>query len=232
MTDDDPADDWTEPGVFRSAPDVYRIPLPLPQDGLRAVNVYAVADADGWTLIDSGWALDEARDLLEAALKALGSGFGDVRRFLVTHAHRDHYTLASVLRREYGTQVLLGRGEEPNLDVMHDAARKPGDADAPRLVRSGAHELARQVRDTPWPVPDIAQWEYPDEWIADRAVLEVGAGPAQGVGGGRGVGAPLPPAPRGRPGGGGPPAGGDRDPWPHPRAPRVRRRRVGPDVRR
>ncbi|WP_308253006.1 hypothetical protein [Pseudonocardia sp. ICBG601] len=32
------------PGVFRSAPGVYRIPLPLPQDGLRAVNVYALAD--------------------------------------------------------------------------------------------------------------------------------------------------------------------------------------------
>lgn len=176
VTDDDPAGDWTAPGVFRSAPDVYRIPLPLPQDGLRAVNVYAVADTDGWTLIDSGWALDEARDLLEAALKALGSGFGDVRRFLVTHAHRDHYTLASVLRREYGTRLLLGRGEEPNLAVMHDMARKPGDADSPRLARAGAHELARQVRESPWPAPDLAQWDYPDEWIDDRAVVEVGEG--------------------------------------------------------
>ena len=72
MTDDDPADDWTEPGVFRSAPDVYRIPLPLPQDGLRAVNVYVLPagpeSADGCVLIDSGWALAEARTPLEQSL--------------------------------------------------------------------------------------------------------------------------------------------------------------------
>ena len=36
------AGDWTRPGVYRCAPDVYRIPLPLPMDGLRAVNVYAI----------------------------------------------------------------------------------------------------------------------------------------------------------------------------------------------
>ena len=33
---------WTEPGTFEVAPGVYRIPLPLPNDGLRAVNVYAL----------------------------------------------------------------------------------------------------------------------------------------------------------------------------------------------
>lgn len=176
MTDDDPAGDWTAPGVFRSAPDVYRIPLPLPQDGLRAVNVYAVADSDGWTLIDSGWALDEARDLLEAALKALGSGFGDVRRFLVTHAHRDHYTLASVLRREYGTRVLLGRGEEPNLDAMHALQRTASDSDVSRLNRAGARELAEKIAAHPWTPPELDQWGYPDEWLDDRAVIEVGEG--------------------------------------------------------
>ena len=54
VTDDDPDGDWTAPGVYRSAPGVHRIPLPLPHDGLRAVNVYALPDGDGWTLIDSG----------------------------------------------------------------------------------------------------------------------------------------------------------------------------------
>ncbi|MGH3629143.1 MAG: MBL fold metallo-hydrolase, partial [Sciscionella sp.] len=32
---------WEEPGAFPVAPGVHRIPLPLPNDGLRAVNVYA-----------------------------------------------------------------------------------------------------------------------------------------------------------------------------------------------
>ncbi len=174
VTDDDPAGDWTASGVFRCAPDVYRIPLPLPQDGLRAVNVYAVADADGWTLVDSGWALDEARDLLEGALKALGSDFGDVRRFLVTHAHRDHYTMASVLRREFGARVLVGAGERPNFEAMHESDHRPGSTDAARLRRSGADEIADFILNHPWPEPDRTHWENPDEWVADRAVIELG----------------------------------------------------------
>ena len=38
--------DWLEPGAHRVAPGVHRIPLPLPNDGLRAVNVYAIEDGD------------------------------------------------------------------------------------------------------------------------------------------------------------------------------------------
>ncbi len=59
------------------APNLYRIPLPLPlpADGLRAVNVYAARDGDGLVLVDSGSALAEARELLEQAINALDCGF-------------------------------------------------------------------------------------------------------------------------------------------------------------
>ncbi|MFP5071074.1 MBL fold metallo-hydrolase [Pseudonocardia nantongensis] len=174
VIDDDPALDWTAPGVYRCAPGVYRIPLPLPQDGLRAVNVYALADADGWTLVDSGWAIDEARDLLGAGLGALGSGFGDVRRFLVTHAHRDHYTLASMLRREHGSRVLLGAGEQPNLDVITSPERSEREPERSRLLRCGAREIIDELGRSPWTPPDPREWETPDEWIADRAVIGIG----------------------------------------------------------
>ncbi len=33
---------WTEPGAYPVADGVHRIPLPLPMDGLRAVNVYVL----------------------------------------------------------------------------------------------------------------------------------------------------------------------------------------------
>src|SRR3990170_3976477 len=72
IVDDDPAGDWTAPGLYRCAPGVYRIPLPLPNDGLRAVNVYALADGEGLTLIDAGWALDQAREALASALGGIG----------------------------------------------------------------------------------------------------------------------------------------------------------------
>jgi glyoxylase-like metal-dependent hydrolase (beta-lactamase superfamily II) len=104
-------DNWTEPGTFEVAPGIYRIPLPLPNDGLRAVNVYALTDGDDLMLIDSGWAIADARDVLDRGLDALGASARDVRRILVTHVHRDHYTQAVYLRREFGTRVGLGAGE-------------------------------------------------------------------------------------------------------------------------
>ena len=172
IEDDDPDGDWTAPGVFRCAPGIHRIPLPLPNDGLRAVNVYAVADEDGWTLVDSGWALAQARDVLEAALAELGGGFEDVRRFLVTHIHRDHYTQAVVLRREFGTRIALGRGEQPGLEAINRSDAEPAQRD--RLRRAGAHELLRRLENMPHPAADPSVWEFPDEWIEDGAEIAVG----------------------------------------------------------
>ena len=65
-------DTWTEPGTFEIMPGVYRIPLPLPNDGLRAVNVYALMHGGDLVLIDSGWAITGARALLDEGLDKLG----------------------------------------------------------------------------------------------------------------------------------------------------------------
>jgi glyoxylase-like metal-dependent hydrolase (beta-lactamase superfamily II) len=174
IRDDDPAGDWTAAGVYRCAPGVHRIPLPLPNDGLRAVNVYAVVDGDGLTLIDSGWVLAQARDQLVAALADLGAGLGDVRRFLVTHVHRDHYTQAVALRREYGMRVALGRGERPALDALN----RPGFSHphGERLRRAGAEDLRRRLAGRAESKPDPTAWEFPDEWIDDGAEFVVDAG--------------------------------------------------------
>src|SRR5205823_4485000 len=81
-----------EPGVYEVSTGVYRIPLPLPNDALRAVNVYAVTDGEKLVLVDSGWALTLARQQLSDALGGIGAELADVSEFLVTHVHRDHYS--------------------------------------------------------------------------------------------------------------------------------------------
>lgn len=162
---DDPEGDWTAAGVFEVAPGVYRIPLPLPMDGLRAVNVYAVRDGQGLVLVDSGWALSEARDLLEQALRALDCGFPDVRRFLVTHVHRDHYTLAVALRREFGTRVSLGRGEAATLAGIRDTQRDPWTGFPGQLRRGGADALANEIL-VGWGMgEDVENRADPDDWL-------------------------------------------------------------------
>src|SRR5207247_10362917 len=102
---------WTDPGLFTVAPGVHRVPLPLPTDGLRAVNVYVLEDGDGLVLVDSGWALSESREALAAALAMLGCGLGAVRDFLVTHVHRDHYTQRGEVRRSVASRGSRGAGE-------------------------------------------------------------------------------------------------------------------------
>src|SRR5215469_6892884 len=115
---------WLEEGAHPAAAGVYRIPLPLPFDGLRAVNAYAIEASDGLVMIDSGWLLDATKEQLERSLGKIGAGFGDIRKFLVTHIHRAHYTQAIGLRRIFGTNVPPGAGEQPELD--HILGNPPG----------------------------------------------------------------------------------------------------------
>lgn len=170
LLDDDPTADWTVPGVYRVDTGLFRIPLPLPNDALRAVNVYAVRDGDGLVLVDSGWALAEARELLERAVKLLDCALVDVRRFLVTHVHRDHYTLAVALRREFGMRIGLGRGEAGTLRLARESAPLTGLL--AQLRRGGAADLVRELGTAPTD-HDPAAWADPDDWLDAPAVIEL-----------------------------------------------------------
>jgi glyoxylase-like metal-dependent hydrolase (beta-lactamase superfamily II) len=157
---------WTDPGAFPVAPGVHRIPLPLPNDGLRAVNVYVLETSDGLVLVDGGWALASARDVLVEGLASLGWAIGDISRFLVTHVHRDHYTMAVLLRRESGARVGLGSGEQPTLELLQRGDRKALSAQVPELRRMGATALADGIEKAVAGASiDPRDWESPDDWL-------------------------------------------------------------------
>jgi glyoxylase-like metal-dependent hydrolase (beta-lactamase superfamily II) len=168
---------WTEPGAWRVADGVHRIPLPLPMDGLRAVNVYVLETEAGLTLVDGGWAIEESRALLEESLASIGHGLGDITRFLVTHMHRDHYTQAVTVAREYGASVHLGLEEKHTLEVMQRVLDGTQDQDpiVGQLRLAGAHDVARQ-----WASlfaerrPDDAMFAFPSDWLDGDHEIEVG----------------------------------------------------------
>ncbi len=158
--------EWEEPGAYEVAPDVFRIPLPLPQDGLRAVNVYAIRDGDRLVLVDGGWAIPESRKQLATALAGIGADVRDITRVLVTHIHRDHYTQAVALRREFGAQVWLGRGEQPALRAIQDPDAVGGSAQFDLLVRHGAEPVLAGLQALGFGMPiDLDDWQDPDEWL-------------------------------------------------------------------
>lgn len=170
---------WTEPAVEDLGGRVYRIPLPLPMDALRAVNVYAIADDEGVDLIDGGIALVQARERLTAGLKQLGYELGDIRNFFVTHIHADHYSLAVELRQTLRNVISLGEGERANIEAMHEMARSGANLMFGRQVlhRMGADELAAQMRTAGEHErarhPSFPEWDEPDRWLADGAELDL-----------------------------------------------------------
>jgi glyoxylase-like metal-dependent hydrolase (beta-lactamase superfamily II) len=166
--------DWTAPGAHEVVAGIYRIPLPLPSDGLRAVNVYAVPSGEQVVLIDGGWALEDSEVLLARSLDTIGYGLGDIARFLVTHAHRDHYTQAVAVRRRFGARVVLGEHERDSIErIAPDAAVR----ELPQmglLTAAGADELVRTLRNGAAEKPDRSNWEAPDDWLSSGARLRVG----------------------------------------------------------
>jgi len=164
-----PDDDWTAPGAHEVTAGVYRMPLPLPNDGLRAVNVYAILAGADVVLVDSGWAITEARAQLEAGLKSLGAALVDVGGFLVTHLHRDHYSQAVHVRREFGTAVSLGVGERAALDQLTDPAHRALSGHLSALRQCGGASVADALAaQSPEPHdPHASGWVYPDTWLRD-----------------------------------------------------------------
>jgi glyoxylase-like metal-dependent hydrolase (beta-lactamase superfamily II) len=164
---------WDEPGVFEVLHGVFRIPLPLPNDGLRAVNVYAIVDGDGLVLIDAGWALKESLEQLERTLADIDHKVADIRQFLVTHAHRDHYTQAVTIRRLFGAKVAIGAGERPTLEILADPNHDPGGPMQGWLIAAGAEAILEQVRT--WRAARTStfasdSWELPDSWLAPGTI--------------------------------------------------------------
>jgi glyoxylase-like metal-dependent hydrolase (beta-lactamase superfamily II) len=159
---------WYEPGVYPVAPGIHRIPLPLPGEILRAVNIYVLDSYDGPVLVDVGWSVVAAREALRAGLAELGFALGDVRRALITHMHMDHYTLGVMLRRMFGTSVEIGVGECPSLIAVAAGTRTL----AQRLAPWGAAELLAVLPPEGHPEDE---YELPDRWIEDGATIELGA---------------------------------------------------------
>lgn len=167
---------WSEPGMVHVEGQIFRLPLPLPMDELKAVNVYAIVADEGITLVDGGWAIPEADTALTAALAEIGAEPRDIKRILVTHLHRDHYTQAVAIRRAFASTVMLGSNERRGVDMIRDWIPGTIGEHTPNLQRMGAHELhAHLVQDADWTaISSQDYYEYPDRWVADGELIPCG----------------------------------------------------------
>jgi glyoxylase-like metal-dependent hydrolase (beta-lactamase superfamily II) len=162
---------WTSSGVEQVATDVFRIPLPLPNDGLRAVNVYAVRGPNGIGLVDGGWHRPAAFEALRQGLAEIGATPDDIQAILATHFHRDHYTLAVELQRTVGCRVGLGAGERATVDAIM-AGQRASDSYGSAIRRAGVPAEANWPASEPEDVSK--QYQHPSWWIDDGDQLPLG----------------------------------------------------------
>ncbi|MDX2483336.1 MAG: MBL fold metallo-hydrolase [Pseudodonghicola sp.] len=82
-----------------------RLPLPMKLDH---VNVYALDDGDGWTVIDTGFDSKKSRAIWERLLAGPLAG-KPVTRVVVTHHHPDHIGLAGWFQVAHGAELVTTR---------------------------------------------------------------------------------------------------------------------------
>lgn len=150
------------------APGIHWLRMPLPF-ALNHVNLWLVAEADGWTVIDTGYNDDASRAAWDAVLDGLMAG-GAVRRLVITHFHPDHIGLAGRFAERFGVEMWITYGEYAAAHLAWDhAASSDQDLWTEFIVANGiARETAEGMREgrarfrrtvMPVPVPMRRLWD-------------------------------------------------------------------------
>lgn len=122
---------WAEPPASGEAIEVaegvlwMRLPLPMKLDH---VNVYALDDGDGWTVIDTGFSSKETRTIWEKLMAGPLQG-KPVNRVVVTHHHPDHIGNAGWFQSRHGAELVTTRtawlfARMLTLDVQESCAQE------------------------------------------------------------------------------------------------------------
>lgn len=105
-----PLGDPPEAGIAREiAPGVHWIRMPLPF-ALKWINLWLIEDGDGWTIVDTGVALEETREHWRSIFDATLNG-KPVKRVICTHMHPDHMGLAGWICRKFNAELWMSRLE-------------------------------------------------------------------------------------------------------------------------
>ncbi len=130
-----------------------RLPLPM---ALDHVNIFALADADGWTLIDTGLNTGKTRAIWQQLLAGPLAG-KPVARVVLTHHHPDHAGLVGWFQAQgaelittrtawlYARMLVLDVQDRPSPEAMQFYAR----AGTPAAL------MARKASERPFNFADV-----------------------------------------------------------------------------
>ena len=120
------------------APGVHWLRMSLPFQ-LDHINLWALEDGEGWTLVDTGLGNEATRALWETAFASRLSK--PVRRVIVTHYHPDHAGNAAWLCERFGAELWMTRAEYLTVHAArHGAAGYSTEAQISLFRRNGLEE--------------------------------------------------------------------------------------------
>jgi glyoxylase-like metal-dependent hydrolase (beta-lactamase superfamily II) len=118
----------------RVLPGVFRLRLPLPWPGVPHCNAWALADGEGFVLVDTGMHQPDSLPHLERALEMCGLRLRDARLVVCTHAHSDHYGQAASVVQRAGCELWMHPDHKHMLRM----------AEGPQAMLARRLEVARQ----------------------------------------------------------------------------------------
>lgn len=96
------------PGELREVrPGLYWVRMPIPYV-LNHINLWLLEEEDGWTLVDTGVATEEVKELWRKILSEKLKG-KPLKHLIVTHLHPDHVGLAGWFARKCGLDLSMSR---------------------------------------------------------------------------------------------------------------------------
>ncbi|HLI13013.1 MAG TPA: MBL fold metallo-hydrolase [Alphaproteobacteria bacterium] len=106
-----PYPDVPAPGcTIEVAPGIRWLRMPLPF-ALDHINLWLLADGEGWTIVDTGFGRGEETRRLWDQVFAATLGGRPVTRVIVTHFHPDHMGLAGWLCERFGVELWTPQAE-------------------------------------------------------------------------------------------------------------------------
>ena len=137
-----PFDTVPQPGeVLPVAPGVLWLRMRLPMPALNHINLWALADEDGWTLIDTGMQTpDTVADWQTLFAGALAGRA--VKRVICTHMHPDHIGMAGWLTRQHDCRLWTTRLEYVTCRMLVADTGREAPADGVRFYRAAGWDEA------------------------------------------------------------------------------------------
>jgi glyoxylase-like metal-dependent hydrolase (beta-lactamase superfamily II) len=123
------------------APGVLWLRMRLPMAGLTHINVWALADEGGWTLVDTGMqTADTAENWQNAFAGALQRR--PIKRVICTHMHPDHVGMSGWLTRQHECRLWMTRLEYITCRMLVADTGREAPADGVRFYRAAGWDEA------------------------------------------------------------------------------------------